>query len=344
MRANPIIRANSCRLRWAVQICAAVLLTVGSALAQDTIAPLTGRACDSVVKLYGPKVGRDHGYGTGVLVSSNGQILTSLSLLVSLQGVKVVLADGRHFEATLDRVDEARQLALLKIDAKNLPHLTPQPSAELQQGDTVIALGNWFKIADGREPVSACKGILGLRTPIDAMRLAQETEIHGDVLVLDALTANPGSAGGPLLDVQGRFIGLVGKVIESASTNTRINFAIPGEELIAFLGSESVRPTTASTAPTGPANAARPYVGIRLSKLGYRQVSAYVERVSPNSPAAKAGVHPDDLILAIDGRRVRDVPSYEEIVSRLMPGQSVEFSIKRGSEVITLTLTVEALK
>lgn len=316
---------------------------VAPVMAQESIAPLTAATADCVVKLYGPKVGREHGYGTGVLVSSDGRILTTLSLLVNLHGVKAVLADGRHFEAELERADEVRQLALIKIDARNLPHLSPQSSADLQQGDTVIALGNWFKIADGREPVSVCKGILGLRTTIDAMRLAQETDIQGEVLVLDALTANPGAAGGPLLDAKGRFVGLVGKIIESATTNTRINYAIPGESIVAFLGGDNVSAST-GTPPPAKAPTGKPFVGIRLSKLGYRQVAAYVERVSRNSPADKAGIRPDDLILAIDGQRIRDVSSYEEIVAKLMPGQSVPFTVKRGPEVLTLTLQVEAMK
>ena len=322
---------------------AIVVIAAAPVIAQESIAPLTAATADCVVKLYGPKVGREHGYGSGVLVSADGRILTTLSLLVNLRGVKVVLADGRHFEAELERADEARQLALLKIDARNLPHLSPQSSADLQQGDTVIALGNWFKIADGREPVSVCKGILGLRTTIDAMRLAQESDIVGEVLVLDALTANPGAAGGPLLDARGRFVGLVGKIIESATTNTRINYAIPGESAVAFLGGE-IAAASAAAPPPAKAPTGKPFVGIRLSKLGYRQVAAYVERVSRNSPADKAGIRPDDLILAVGGQRVRDVSSYEEIVAKLMPGQSVPFTVKRGPEVLTLTLQVEAMK
>jgi serine protease Do len=165
------------------------------------------------------------------------------------------------------------------------------------------------------------------------------------VLVIDALTANPGAAGGPLLDARGRFIGLVGKVIESAATNTRINYAVPGEALIEFLQSDSaavVERPPPQTAATGKAS--RPYLGIKLSRLGYRQVSAYVQRVSPNSPAAKAGIQADDLILAIDGRRVGDVATFDEAVARLLPGQTVQVVVKRGPDVQTLSLRVEAME
>lgn len=338
-----ILRRGGLYAAWSCICCA--MLGSGHAVAQQRISPEIHRAADCVVKLYGPRVGREHGYGSGVLVSADGRILTALSLLVNLQGVKVVLADGRHFDATLERSDELRQLALLRIDARALPFLSPQSSSELRQGDTVVALGNWFKIADGRESISACKGILSLRTMIDAMRLAQESELHGEVLVIDALTANPGAAGGPLLDAHERFIGLVGKVVESAATNTRINFAIPGEALVEFLQSDGASVVERPPQPAvAEGETGRPYLGIKLSRLGYRQVSAYVQRVSPNSPAAKAGIQADDLILAIDGRRVGDVATFDEAVARLLPGQTVQVVVKRGPDVITLSLRVEAMK
>lgn len=327
--------------------CATCLLTVAAATAPlraapgirtDSVASLIGRAADCVVKLYGTAAGREHGYGTGVLVSSDGHIVTTLSLLVNLRGVRVVLPDGRRFEGRLERIDERRQLALVKIDADGLPFLVPSPATELAAGDTVMALGNWFKIADGNEPVSVCKGVFSLRTPLEARRLAQDFEYAGDVLIYDALTANPGAAGGPLLDARGRFVGLVGKVIESVSTNTRINYAIPGEEIIAFLGGDAAGQPPE---PAGPADPSRnPYVGVKLAKLGYRHVSAYVERVRPGSPAAEAGIRADDLIIAIDGRRIADAEEYDAEVARLLPGQVVPFTLKRGAEIVNVDVKV----
>lgn len=304
----------------------------------DSVAPLIGGAADCVVKLYGTAAGREHGYGTGVLVSSDGRIVTTLSLLVNLRGVRVVLPDGRRFEGRLERIDERRQLALVKIEAEGLPFLAPVPATDLAGGDTVMALGNWFKIAEGNEPVSVCKGVFSVRTPLEARRLAQDFDYIGDVLIYDALTANPGAAGGPLLDARGRFVGLVGKVIESVSTNTRINYAIPSEEVIAFLGGEAAEPPREPAAPVDPSR--KPYVGVKLAKLGYRHVSAYVERVRPGSPAAEAGIRVDDLIIAIDGRRIADADEYDAEVARLLPGQVVPFTLKRGAEIVNVEVKV----
>ncbi len=348
----------ACASGWLLAAIIVVSCTISSAQGRDTIAPIIGNAADSVVKLYGKSAGREHGYGTGVLVSSDGRIVTTLSLMVSLSGVKAVLSDGSQFNARLERVDETRQLALLKIEGAKLPHLTPQPSAHLSQGDTVIALGNWFKIAEGHEAVSVCKGILSLRTLLEARRLAQDFDYQGEVLIIDAITANPGAAGGPLLDADGQFVGLVGKVIESVHTNTRLNYALPGEEIIAFLAGPSdgtARNTSGGVnqpeaqAGDGDQSAAslsdhskKPYIGVKLARLGYRHVSAYVERVRPGSPAAKVGIQPDDLILAMDGRRIADAEAYEEAVARLLPGQRVQFTIKRGPDILAVMLTVEA--
>ncbi|HKQ50017.1 MAG TPA: trypsin-like peptidase domain-containing protein [Phycisphaerae bacterium] len=308
--------------------------------------PLTSvfdRASAAVVKLYGPGAGREHGYGTGVLVSPDGRIVTALSLMVSTGKVQVILADGRRLDGKLVRSDENRQLALLKIDGGDLPFLAPHASKHLQIGDAVVALGNWFKIAEGREAVSMNRGILSFHGPVATRRLAQQFDYAGPLLIFDAITANPGAAGGPLLDLSGNFVGLVGKIVEAENTFTRINFALPAEELTAFLGGE-VASRPAGTSPDRPASVEgqKPYIGIKLAKLGYRHVSAFVDRVRPGSPAETAGVRADDLILAIDGRRISSAESYEEVIRELVPGQSVPLTIKRGAQLITLNVTVGA--
>lgn len=298
-------------------------------------------AVAAVVKLYGPGAGREHGYGTGVLVSPDGRIVTALSLMVSTGKVQVILADGRRFDGRLERSDENRQLALLKIDGNDLPYLAAHTSKHLQVGDAVIALGNWFKIAEGREAVSMNRGILSFHGPVATRRLAQQFDYAGPLLIFDAITANPGAAGGPLLDLDGKFVGLVGKIVEAENTFTRINFALPAEELKAFLGGEAAsRP--AGTSPDQPVDVEgkKPYVGIKLAKLGYRHVSAFVDRVRPGSPAETAGIRADDLILAIDGRRIPSAENYEEIVRELVPGQIVPVTVKRGAKLITVNVTI----
>lgn len=320
---------------------AAILLFAVALHSPTPIREVVDRASPAVVKIYGAAAGREHGYGTGVLVSDDGNVLTTLSILVNGRNIRVVASDGKRYDATLVRTDEKRQLALLHIDGAKLPHLTPATTDTIRTGDTILAMTNCFKIADGDELVSVSRGIVSAKLPsLRAKRLAQEFEYTGPALVYDAITANPGSSGGPVLDLDGRFIGLVGKVVEATATNTRINYAIPGEQIAEFLGgkaTEAAAPaSTASTATSGQP----PYVGIRLSELGYRHVSAFVERVRADSPAAKAGIKQDDLVIAIDGKRVVDSTTYQQAMVGLVPGQTVPFTIKRGEQVLNLPVTL----
>ncbi|MBX3395058.1 MAG: serine protease [Phycisphaerae bacterium] len=310
-----------------------------------TIAPNTAakaiRAAESaVVKLYGGKIGRVHGYGTGFLISSDGRILTTKSLLLSGQSLRAVLSDGRRFEAVVKRVDEGRQLAELKIEAENLPFISVESSTTIEPGDSIIAMGNWFRVADGNEPVSVTRGILSMRTTLDANRLAQEFDYRGPVLVYDAITANPGAPGGPLLDIEGRCVGMIGVIVEASATNTRLNYALPSEELLAFLGGDAAQPTTLPS--MDPKGGREPFLGIKLSRLGFRQVTAYVERVADGSPAAEAGVKKDDLILSVNGKRIADAGDFDALVLRLTPGQPVQIVVKRGSQLLRIDFVVGA--
>lgn len=306
--------------------------------AVNTTAPACDAAFGAIVKLYGRGIGREHGYGTGFLISSDGQIVTTQSLLVASRSIRAVTADGRTYDATHIRSDETRKLALLKIDAMDMPHLALASSEGLLPGDSVIAFGNWFKVAEGEEQVSVSRGILSLRTYLDARRLTQDFDYRGPVLVIDAVTANPGAPGGPLMDIEGRCIGIIGIIVEAAATNTRLNYALPSEEITAFLENESKG--AASQPDIEEPAKADPYLGIRISKLGFRHVSAYIERVVPGSPAAAAGLKKDDLIVALDGKRIADVEAYDAALAELRVGQRVTIIVKRGADLVGVELIV----
>ncbi len=324
------------------------MLLSPSALAQHNpnVAPNTTgaavrRVLPAVVKLYGAGLGRAHGYGTGVIVSADGHILTTLSLLARSGRVRVVLNDGRTlYDAKLERSDDYRQLALLKVDAKDLPFLKPADASGLDIGDAVIAIANWYKVADGDEPPSITRGILSMRRNLDAQRLSQDVDYTGPVLIYDAITSNPGAPGGPLIDIHGNFVGLVGKIVESADTKTRLNYALPSGEIADFLGGKP-SPAVARRDDVPDAGKRKPaYLGIKLSKLGYQHVAAYVARVRPGSPAAEAGIQSDDLIIGLNGRRISGAEVYQEVLATLVPGRIIQMIVKRGNEVLVLSITV----
>jgi serine protease Do len=322
-------------------------------------------ALPCVVKLYGGAIGSAHGYGTGVIVSPAGQIVTIDSVMLDARNLRAVLHDGRTFHAEVVRRDADRELALLRIESHGLPFLEAASSATLQMADGVIAAGNCFKVAEGEEPVTVMYGVLAARTVLDLRRRAQPLAYGGEVLVLDAVTSNPGMAGGPVLDLAGRWVGIVAGIAEAESTGTRLNYALPIEEVRAFLGRGGTSEDDASrvafdTSPAGSApgvdrgttdaagpraaagpGGGRPDAGLRLFRLGYRDVAAFVDRVAPGSPAHRAGIRADDLIIALDGKRVSTISDYERIAAAWRHGQTVRLTLKRGDEVLTVELTLE---
>lgn len=301
------------------------------------------RVLPAVVKLYGASLGSIKDYGTGVVVSEKGEIVTIDSVLLDAENLRAVLWDGRRFRAEVVRRDPVRELALVRIEANRLAALTPGSSRDLSPGDPVIAAGNCFRVAEGEEPVTFMYGVLSARTSIELRRRAQPLDYGGEILVTDSIISNPGMAGGPLLDVEGTWVGVIGPLADSELTNTRVNYAIPIEEVRSFLGG-SARPAVATTRPgvESRGRGGRAYLGLHLFTLGYRRVAAYVDRVDADSPAAAAGIRPDDLIIAINGRRVGTIEDYRALTEALRPGQTVEMSLRRGKAVVSVTMVAGA--
>ena len=174
---------------------------------------------DRTVKLYGLGAGPQQGYGSGTVVSADGQVLTVLSLLIDATNIRAIGPDGTPYRARVLHRDQSRQMALLQLEpaigdgaVSGLAAFTEGSSADLVPGDWVIAAGNAFKVADGAEPVSVAVGVYSGRTELDARRRRRDYSFRGEVLAIDAVTSNPGKPGGPLVDLQGRWIGLLGRV------------------------------------------------------------------------------------------------------------------------------------
>lgn len=305
------------------------------------------RVWPCVVKLYGGAGGLEHGYGVGLLVNPDGHVVTVSSVLLDSDRLRAVLHDGRAVAARVVRRDDELHLALLQIEARDLPFLPLASDANLRPGDTVIALGNSFKVAEGEEQLPVIRGVFSLRTRLDARRRKQPFNYRGDVLLYDAITANPGMAGGPLLDAEGRWVGLIGKIVTSERTNTFLSYALPADVVRSFLDlpSSAASATTSSPADDaerdagGPRPSKPPYTGIRLFEMGFRQNAAYVDRIEPGSPAEAVGLRADDLILAVNGRQVRSGADFRRAVAESSPGQRLSLSVKRGRDVLMIDLT-----
>jgi serine protease Do len=323
-----------------------VALCVGSTRADEPVANgIDGAFAEAVataqkrtVKIYGGAIGRSPGYGTGLVVSASGDILTANGVYLAGQNLRVTLADGTTHEANVARRSQELQTALLKIEAATpeFYELSTAPSAE--QGDWILAVSNAFKVADGSEPLSVNIGVLSLRMKLDARRGFQDFPYAADVLLYDAITSNPGAAGGAVVTADGKLVGMIGRVIEAKSTNTRLNYAVPVDLLGKFVRGEETAPPSASTSNN------KADLGIRLFALGGRKAPAFIDTVVSGGPAAVAGLKTDDLVVTIGGQVVHDASDFRRLVAALPIGEEVVVEVKRKNELLSVRLVPVAEK
>jgi serine protease Do len=301
------------------------------------------------------------------MVSGDGLVLTVLSLLIDARRVRAVTSDGRLYEADVVHRDSKRQLALLSLRAMPgeeppsgrrgsvetptrsagrrspaLPFFDLSIEATLRPGDWVLAAGNPFKVAEGAEPVSVLHGVFSARTRLDARRRLRDFPYRGDVLVIDAITSNPGAPGSALVNLDGQFVGMIGREVISNLTHTHFNYAVPRDVLHAyFLEATAIRDGEFKAADWESARKVDQTAfdhGIRLSRVGYRKVLPFVERVRSGSPADKAGVRRDDLILSVNGRQVPDAASFDARLEALAPQEPIHLVIRRGRAIVSVRI------
>lgn len=321
--------------------CGLALATVTPLLANDPAPEIDESAnpfADAIeyaqkrtVKLYGGGIGREHGYASGIVVSDEGHILVAHGVYISSIRLRVVMHDGRIYPAEIERRSENLQAVLLKIDAKTPLYFELADKPNVAKGDWVLGVSNVFKVADRDEQLSVNMGVVSLRTEIDAKKRAIDMDIAGEVLLIDAITSNPGNPGGALMTADGKLAGMIGKLIQSKSTNTWLNYAVPSDRLKPFVeGKEEAIVKNTSDE--------KPYMGFKLFVLNKRS-PAYIDKVYLNTPAHKAGLRTDDLILAINGDVVRDVKEYKELFDELVVGEEVTIIFKRKNDVFSARLT-----
>jgi serine protease Do len=286
------------------------------------------------VKVFGAGIGRNAGYASGVVVSASGQILTAQSVFLGADNLRVTMADGQTHLATVVRRSNELQAALLQVDAATPEFFDLSKPLTAAQGDWVLTVGNAFKVAEGSERLSANIGVLSLRTPIDAKRGVLDFPYQAEAILYDAITSNPGAEGGAVVTADGQLLGMIGRVIESKGSGTRLNYAVPADLLAKFVHGELAPASVAA-----PNTAAKPDLGLRLFSLGGRRGPAYIDRISPGGPAAAAGLKADDLIVSIGGQIVRDAGDFRRIVEALPVGVEVQVEVKRKNELLSVRIT-----
>lgn len=298
-----------------------------------------------VVKIHGASgLATIQAFATGLIVSAKGHILTLDQVLLQEGQTRVVLADGTVHDATLLPPENTLGVRMLKIEVdRDLPFVALPDAGELSNGTFVVSLGNSFRLAEFSEKVSATFGVLVAKAKTGLRYRLQDVDHDGELWITDA-TNNPGHGGGGLFTLDGRWVGLNAKLAQSRETNTDISAAIPAEDLRAYIERWTlgkIAPAGLDATPTAPA-----FHGIVLFDHGAGRTSppAYVEKVAPGSPGAKAGLRADDLIVRVDEQTVRTCRQFDEALRKRAPGESVAITYKRGRDVTKVDLVLEAGK
>jgi serine protease Do len=309
---------------------------VEAASPQETIAG----AARKVVKIHGAGGVRGlEAYQTGILVSPAGHIVTVMSTVLDADELDCVLDDGRRYRATMVGADPRRELAVLSIEGEELPAFTLAAGDPVPVGTRVFALSNLFGVAVGDERVSAQHGVVSALVPLEARRGSYEVPYRGSVYILDCTTNNPGAPGGAVVDWRGRLIGMLGKELRASESGIWLNYAIPLESLA--VGYAEIIEGTA-TAGAGPEPTG---VGFDPAVLGMVLVPdlldrtpPFIETVAADSPAARAGLRADDLVIAVGGRSVASRAAVQQALSALATGDAVRLSIVRGGAIMEYDL------
>jgi serine protease Do len=276
-----------------------------------------------------PRTYRTHSLGSGFIVRPDGYIVTNNHVVDGATEITVKLSGNRHFTAKVVGRDPKTDLALLKIDAQNLPSVAFGDSDKLQVGEPVMAIGNPFGLEGTvTTGIVSAKGRVIGEGPYD------------DFIQTDA-SINPGNSGGPLVNQAGQVVGIDTAIVSQSGGSVGIGFAIPineaktilpqleakGQVTRGWLG-VSVQPMTAELA--------------KAFKLEPGQ-GALVADVMPNSPAAKAGLKTGDVITEYDGHTIAKAGDLPRLVGGTPVGQSAKVRVLRDGKPLTVTAQIATL-
>ncbi|HZP78334.1 MAG TPA: DegQ family serine endoprotease [Pseudolabrys sp.] len=269
--------------------------------------------------------------GSGVIVDPSGLVVTNNHVIEGADEVKVALADKREFEAEIVLKDPRTDLAVLRLKGarEHFPALEFGNSDELQVGDVVLAIGNPFGVGQ-----TVTHGIVSAVARSHVGTTDYQFFIQTDAAI------NPGNSGGALVDLAGRLEGINSSIFSRSGGSEGIGFAIPAN---------MVRVVVAS-AKAGGRTVQRPWLGARLQQvtaeiaesLGLRRpAGALVATVYPQSPAARAGLKPGDVIVAVDGQQVDDPNAFDYRFATKPLGGSAQLTVIRGGRESTVAVALE---
>ncbi len=266
--------------------------------------------------------------GSGVIIDArSGYIITNNHVIDKADQILVTLSDARQLSAKLIGADPESDIAVIKVEPKNLTELPVADSAQLQVGDFVVAIGNPFGL--GQTVTSGIVSALG--------RSGLGIEGYEDFIQTDA-SINPGNSGGALVNLRGELIGINTAILAPSGGNVGIGFAIPSN-MVAQIKNTLVEHGSVK----------RGQLGISIQDLTPELAQAFgleqsqgavIASVQPKSPAEKAGLEPGDIVLAINDRRIKSGQEVRNLIGLLPIGEEVKLEIQRQGETQTIRAEV----
>ncbi len=261
---------------------------------------------------------RPSGVGSGVIVSPDGYILTNNHVVEGAEKVEVELNDRRQFSAKVIGTDAPSDVAVIKIEAENLPSLTVGDSDRVEVGDIVLAVGNPLSI--GQTVTMGIISAKGRRSP------ASGSSTYEDFLQTDA-AINRGNSGGALVNLRAELIGIPSQILSQTGGNIGIGFAIPSKMARSVMD-QLIRGGKVRRGKLGVV--VEPIDPTVAKQFGYKGIEgAFVQDVEKGLPADQAGVKPGDIITEFQGQRIKDRDQLRNMASSTAPGTAVKFKIWR---------------
>lgn len=276
------------------------------------------------------------GLGSGFIVRDNGVVVTNAHVVAGATKVVVALRDGTTYPAKIVGADENNDLAVLKIDAKNLPVATLGTSSDLVVGEWAVAIGNPYGFLLGNTEPSVTAGVIsGVGRNLAAG--GEGGGVYVNMIQTDA-SINPGNSGGPLVNALGEVVGVNSSIYSPSGGSIGLGFAIPIDR---------VKRVTEDLLAHGTVR--RPWIGVKLQlpqggdALAAARAGAVVQRVVPASPADRAGIRAGDRIARSRGRPIRNPFDWEAELLDLRVGEEVPLVLQRGGRDVAITVKVADL-
>ncbi len=263
------------------------------------------------------------GSGTGFVIRSNGIIVTNQHVVSKADRVVVTLPDGSDLPATVVGEDPLSDIAVLKVDRQNLPTVALGHSTDLMIGEWVVALGNPYAYLLGNAEPSVSVGVVSA-TGRNILPGGDQTGLYLDMIQTDA-AINPGNSGGPLTNALGEVVGVNSSIFSSSGGSVGLGFAIPIERAVR-VADEIIRSRSVRRAWIG-----LEVQGARAMREWKSQGGVVVSSVTPEGPAARAGVRRNDVLVEANGRRLRNYLDWEAVKLDLHVGDAVQVAVRSGT-------------